>query len=98
MVPNKFIYIVTLRSGLYGKGIINEQAGTLQFYFRKMNKRAALRRYILTFSIGLTLIIPYDEAWHGLVRQVATAFPQSIDLSATWDIDLMHKVSKAIAT
>ena len=29
MVPNKFIYIVTLRSGLYGKGIINEQAGTL---------------------------------------------------------------------
>ncbi len=43
-------------------------------------------------------IIPYDEALHGLVRQGATAFPQSIALAATWDIDLMHKVSKAIAT
>ena len=43
-------------------------------------------------------IIPYDEALHGLVRQGATAFPQSIGLAATWDINLMHRVSKAIAT
>jgi beta-glucosidase len=43
-------------------------------------------------------IMPYDEALHGLVRQGATAFPQSIGLAATWDIGLMHRVSKAIAT
>ena len=43
-------------------------------------------------------IIPYDEALHGLVRQGATAFPQSIGLAATWDTELMHRVSKAIAT
>ena len=43
-------------------------------------------------------IIPYDEALHGLVRQGATAFPQSIGLAATWDVGLMHQVSKAIAT
>lgn len=42
-------------------------------------------------------IIPYDEALHGLVRQGATAFPQSIGLAATWDTNLMHRVSKAIA-
>ncbi|MFZ4399576.1 MAG: glycoside hydrolase family 3 C-terminal domain-containing protein [Bacteroidales bacterium] len=43
-------------------------------------------------------IIPFDEALHGLVRRGATAFPQSIGLAASWDINLMHKVSKAIAT
>ena len=42
-------------------------------------------------------IIPFDEALHGLVRQGATAFPQSIGLAATWDTELMHQVSKAIA-
>ncbi len=43
-------------------------------------------------------IIPFDEALHGLVRRGATAFPQSIALAATWNTDLMHQVSKAIAT
>ncbi len=43
-------------------------------------------------------IIPFDEALHGLVRRGATAFPQAIGLAATWNIDLMHQVSKAIAT
>ncbi len=43
-------------------------------------------------------IIPFDEALHGLVRRGATAFPQSIALAATWNTDLMHRVSKAIAT
>ncbi|MFZ4414808.1 MAG: glycoside hydrolase family 3 C-terminal domain-containing protein, partial [Bacteroidales bacterium] len=42
-------------------------------------------------------IIPFDEALHGLVRQGATAFPQSIGLAASWDVELMHQVSKAIA-
>ena len=43
-------------------------------------------------------IIPFDEALHGLVRRGATAFPQSIALAATWNTELMHQVSKAIAT
>lgn len=42
-------------------------------------------------------IIAFDEALHGLVRQGATAFPQSIALAATWDTALMRKVSGAIA-
>jgi len=42
-------------------------------------------------------IIPFDEALHGLVRQGATSFPQSIGLAATFDIPLMHQVSAAIA-
>lgn len=42
-------------------------------------------------------IIPFDEALHGLVREGATAFPQSIALAATWDTSLMANVANAIA-
>lgn len=42
-------------------------------------------------------IIPFDEALHGLVRDQATIFPQSIGLAATWDTSLMAKVATAIA-
>ncbi len=36
-------------------------------------------------------IIAFDEALHGLVRNVPTAFPQSIGLAATWDTTLMSE-------
>lgn len=42
-------------------------------------------------------IIPYAEALHGLIREGATVFPQSIGLSATFDTSLMHRISRAIA-
>ena len=42
-------------------------------------------------------IIPFDEALHGLIRQGATAFPQSIALAATWDTNLMANIANAIA-
>ena len=42
-------------------------------------------------------IIAFDEALHGLVREGATAFPQSIALAATWDTGLMANVANAIA-
>jgi len=42
-------------------------------------------------------IIPFDEALHGLVREGATVFPQSIAIAATWDTTLMNEVAKAIA-
>ncbi len=41
-------------------------------------------------------IIAFDEALHGLVREGATAFPQSIALAATWDTLLVANVGKAI--
>jgi beta-glucosidase len=43
-------------------------------------------------------IIPFDEALHGLVRDGAIAYPQSIALASTWNPALMHKVASAIAT
>jgi len=42
-------------------------------------------------------IIAFDEALHGLVREGATAFPQSIALAATFDTALMKSVATAIA-
>jgi beta-glucosidase len=42
-------------------------------------------------------IIAFDEALHGLVRDGATSFPQSIGLAATFDTTLMREVATAIA-
>lgn len=42
-------------------------------------------------------IIAFDETLHGLVRDGATAFPQAIGLSATWDTQMMNRVAEAIA-
>lgn len=42
-------------------------------------------------------IIPFDEALHGLVREGAITFPQSIALAATWNTKLMSDVAHAIA-
>jgi len=43
-------------------------------------------------------IIPFDEALHGLIREDATAFPQSIGLAASFNTKLMDTVAAAIAT
>lgn len=42
-------------------------------------------------------IIPFDEALHGLIREEATAFPQSIGLAASFNTRLMDTVAAAIA-
>jgi beta-glucosidase len=42
-------------------------------------------------------MIPVDEALHGLVREGATSFPQSIALAATFDTVLMAKIGGAVA-
>ncbi|MEI6124630.1 MAG: glycoside hydrolase family 3 N-terminal domain-containing protein [Bacteroidota bacterium] len=42
-------------------------------------------------------IIPFDETLHGLIRDQATVFPQSIALAATWDVGLMRRIAYAIA-
>ena len=58
----------------------------------------AIQRAVIEHSrLGIP-IIAFDEALHGLVREGATAFPQSIALAATWDTELMGRVASAIAT
>jgi beta-glucosidase len=56
-----------------------------------------IQKYFLEESrLGIP-IIPFDEALHGLIREGATAFPQSIGLAATFNTGLMHQVAGAIA-
>ena len=58
----------------------------------------AIQKYFVEHTrLGIP-IIAFDEALHGLVREDATSFPQSIALAATFDTALMHKVATAIAT
>lgn len=62
---------------------------------KKINK---IQKYFVTETrLGIP-IIPFDEALHGLVRQGATAFPQSIALAASFDTTLVAKVGTAIAS
>jgi len=61
---------------------------------RKIN---AIQKYFMEETrLGIP-IIAFDEALHGLVRDGATAFPQSIALAATWDTALMSHVAETIA-
>ncbi|WP_426479237.1 glycoside hydrolase family 3 N-terminal domain-containing protein [Chryseobacterium sp. CBSDS_008] len=64
---------------------------------RLVKKINAIQKYFVEESrLGIP-IIPFDEALHGLVREGATAFPQAIGLAATFNPELMGKVSAAIA-
>ena len=55
------------------------------------------QRYFIEQSKSGIPIIPFEEALHGLKRPGATVFPQAISLAASWDTELMHKVSLAAA-
>lgn len=69
----------------------NEDAEKLA---RKIN---TIQKYFVEESrLGIP-IIPFDEALHGLMREGATAFPQAIGLSATFNPELMKEISTAIA-
>lgn len=64
---------------------------------RLAKKINAIQKYFVEESrLGIP-IIPFDEALHGLMREGATAFPQAIGLSATFNPGLMKEVSTAIA-
>ena len=65
-------------------GEVADRINTIQKYFVEETR------------LGIP-IIPFDEALHGLVRDGATAFPQSIALAATWNTELMSEVAAAIA-
>ena len=55
------------------------------------------QRFFLTESKHGIPIIPFEEALHGVKRPGATVFPQAIALAASWDVDLMQRVSLAAA-
>jgi beta-glucosidase len=62
---------------------------------KKVNK---IQKYFIEDTrLGIP-IIAFDEALHGLVRQGATAFPQSIGLAASFDTTLVAKIGTAIAS
>ncbi len=52
--------------------------------------------FIDSTRLGIPVIF-FDEALHGLVRDGATSFPQSIALAATFDVDLISEVAACIA-
>jgi beta-glucosidase len=54
------------------------------------------RHFVEQTRLGIP-IIPFAEGLHGLVQKGATSFPQGIGLAATFDTNLMHDVSRAIA-
>ena len=97
------------KNGIFGFQVsaASMQAGVGQQLLQYNTKENALllaqkinqiqRYFINDTRLGIPFI-PFDEALHGLVRNGATAFPQSIALAASFDTALMSKVSKAIAT
>jgi len=95
------------KNGIFGfqvsaKGS-TDAAGQLLSYKASANAKetAKLINSIQKFFVEETRlgipIIAFDEALHGLVRDGATAFPQSIGLASTWDVPLMNSVATAIA-
>lgn len=61
---------------------------------KKINR---IQQYFIEKTrLGIPMI-PFDEALHGLVRDGATVFPQSIGLAASWNTKLIEKVADAIA-
>lgn len=93
------IFGLQVSAGSQGGG----EAGQLLKYNASENaeilvkKINAIQKYFVEESrLGIP-IIPFDEALHGLVREGATAFPQAIGLAATFNPELMSKVSAAIA-
>lgn len=63
----------------------------------QMERLNAIQKYCIEKTrLGIPML-PFDEALHGLVRNGATAFPQSIALAATWDTELVHQAALHIA-
>ena len=93
--------------GLFGfqvsVGSKSDISGQILNYNSKENAIAlakkinAIQKYFVEKTrLGIP-IIAFDEALHGLVREGATSFPQSIGLASTWDTAMMAKVSRGIA-
>ncbi|HEV8399906.1 MAG TPA: glycoside hydrolase family 3 N-terminal domain-containing protein [Gemmatimonadales bacterium] len=86
----------------YSRGIFGLQIDVQDTTPERAARAHALRingiqRYFVERTrLGIP-IIPFEEAVHGLARPGATVFPQAIALAATWDTELVARVSDAIA-
>jgi len=97
------------KDGIFGfqtfaKGQTSDAVGQMLTYGssgspkQTAEKINAMQKFFLEETrLGIP-IIPFDEALHGLVRDGAIAYPQSIALASTWNLELMQKVASAIAT
>ena len=96
------------KDGIFGlqvaaRGRSNNASGQMLNYDAGSNavETAKLINSIQSYFVNETRlgipIIPVDEALHGLVRDGATAFPQSIALAATFDTTLMAQIGEAVA-
>ena len=96
------------KDGIFGlqvaaRGRSNNASGQMLNYDAGSNavETAKLINSIQAYFVNETRlgipIIPVDEALHGLVRDGATAFPQSIALAATFDTTLVAQIGEAVA-
>ena len=81
--------------GIFGLQISTGNSGaTARSHAERIN---AIQRYFVEKTrLGIP-IVPFEEAVHGVQRDGATMFPAAIGLAATWDRDLVGRVSAAIA-
>jgi len=92
--------IAQLRSG---REILKEGIGNLSFVTRHLPPKEGAEKaneFQIKLIEGTRLGIPaiiHDECLHGCVAKFSTSFPQAIGLAATWDPELLYKVSKAVA-
>lgn len=92
-----FGFQVSAASSQTGVGVQLLQYNTKENALLLAQKINQIQRYFINETrLGIPFI-PFDEALHGLVRNGATAFPQSIALAASFDTSLMTAVSTAIA-
>ncbi|HUF48813.1 MAG TPA: family 20 glycosylhydrolase, partial [Vicinamibacterales bacterium] len=80
-------------NGVFGLQI-RRRASTARAHAERVN--AIQRHFVANTRLGIP-IIPFEETLHGVHMPDATSFPQSIALAATFDLDLMRRVSAAIA-
>ena len=70
---------------------------TFENAYNLAKKINAMQRFFVNETrLGIPML-PFDEGLHGLVRQGATSFPQSIGLAAAFDTLMLAKIGKAIA-
>ena len=88
---------ISASSGRAEAGSSDPAGGVFRIARAHAERINAIQRYFVEKTrLGIP-IIPFEEALHGLSKEGATMFPQAIALAATFDTDLMARVSSAIA-
>lgn len=89
-----FQFASAANNGHEANQLISNSGGTGIETVRAINR--AQKYFVEETRLGIP-IIPFDEALHGLVRQGAVSYPQSIALAASFDTTLMNAVASQIA-